>query len=395
MADGYRWVLQLIDRCYDAATNDDKWQPLLDDIRQFLDGHAATLLFTDAALKPIDSFFGANVSPESITDYQAYFHSIDIRMQRAVPAALNTIVTDRDLVDEDIVNHHEFYQDFLRPIGHRYLVSAILDLQDGSYAFCSCHRGLKQDHAETDILERAGLILPHIRRSLQLRSRMSIVDAKGQAAFEVLDGLGQAVFFIDRQGRIVWQNALADHLLRQQDGLTITDGELRTLSTTASTALQNLIKSALAVLGEPRARPGGMMTVPRPSLKRPYQVLVTPLAQHPMSNIQTQLGQRRSAATIFIMDLDKQSVPRADMLRTLYHLTPAEARLATALGSGISIKAYADNTKLSIHYVRWLLKQVEAKTDTRRLTDLISLLARQTALFSAMADDHKENEKID
>lgn len=389
MVNDYRWVLRLIDTCYGAASNDDLWPAFLQDLRQFLDAHGMTLFFTDGQLRPVDQFFGDNISPESIADYQAHYHSVDIRMHRSIPAALNTIAADLDLVDESIINGHEFYQDFLRPIGHRYIVTAVLDLEDGDYAFCSGHRGLKQDHADGDILDKARLMMPHIRRSLQLRRRLSAVNAQSQAAFDVLDGLGQAIFLIDAAGQILWQNAWASQLIAQEDGLLTTDGELRALSTNASAELQQLIKSAVSISRHPKTRPGGMMIVPRPSLKRAYQVLVTPLARAPELNMASQqLGVSPSAA-IFIMDLEQKPVPRTDMLRTLYNLTPAEARLATALGSGISVKAYAERAKLSVHYVRWLLKQVEAKTETRRMTDLIQLLARQTDFFGALIDSIK------
>ncbi|MDH3662239.1 MAG: hypothetical protein OEU92_19795 [Alphaproteobacteria bacterium] len=393
MTDDYRWVLKLIDRCYGAATDDDHWPAFLKDLRQLLDGHGTTLLFTDAKMRPIDRFFSDNVSPESIADYQAHFHSVDIRMQRTVPDALNSIVTDRDLVDEAIVNGHEFYQDFLRPIGHRYIVAGAMDLEDGSYAFCSTHRGLDQEHADSGILEKAALIMPHIRRSLQLRRRFSTINARGQAALELLDGFAQAVYLIDSEGRIIWQNAWADRLLDQQDGLITNDGELRALSVAASAELQQHIKSAISVSKRPHTRAGGMMTVPRPSLKRSYQLLITPLAQSEELNLASRQLNVSPSAAIFVTDLEQKPVPRTEMLRTLYNLTPAEARLATALGSGVSIKNYAEQAKLSIHYVRWLLKQVEAKTDTRRMTDLIRLLARQTGFFSAIAENGKERNK--
>ena len=85
MTKDYRWVLQLVDRCYGAATDDDHWPELLKDIRQFLGGRSTTLFFTDAQLRPIDRFFGDNVSPESIASYRDAFPQVDISMQRAVP----------------------------------------------------------------------------------------------------------------------------------------------------------------------------------------------------------------------------------------------------------------------------------------------------------------------
>jgi DNA-binding CsgD family transcriptional regulator len=387
------WVFELIDRCYSAATNDEEWPSLLGNINTFLDGHGATLFFTDAQLRPIDRFFGDNVSPESISDYQAYFHKIDIRMHRAGPGALNSIVTDTDLVDEDIVQKHEFYQDFLRPIGHRFVVSAMMDLGDGSAAFLSSHRGLDQDHADSEILDRANLLLPHLRRGLQLRRRLFQANGQGQAALELLYSLGQALFLIDSEGRIIWQNASADRLLQQQDGLSTSEGELRASAAAANSGLQRLIRSAITALGQPRKRPGGMMTIPRLSMKRSYHVLVTPLSASAEPILSPQSTSAPSAA-VFIMDLERNPVPPVMVLRSLYNLTPAEGRLAMAIGSGESLKAYAERNELSIHYVRWLLKQVEAKTETRRLADLIRLLASQANLFVPPASNEKENKKF-
>lgn len=389
MADDYRWVLQLIDRCYGTAVDDTHWPSLLKDINRFLEGEGLTLFFTDAELKPIDQFFSDNITPESIANYQAHFHTVDIRMQRAIPGALDSIVTDRDLVDEAIVSGHEFYQDFLRPVGHRYIVSAVMSLDDGGYAFCSSHRGLKQDHAESGVIEKAQLLIPHLRRSLHLRRRLMTERAQNQATLDLLDGLGQAVFLVTSNGRILWQNGCADHLIRQQDGLITSDGELRALSATAASELQGLIVSAVEAPNKPQAKPGGMMTIPRPSLKRSYQVLVTPLPNAPEMDIASRQLQIVPSAAIFIMDLERKPVPSTELLRRLYHLTPAEARLATALGSGDTVKAYAEKTQLSVHYVRWLLKQVEAKTDTRRIADLIQLLARQSGFFGAVIDSDK------
>lgn len=387
MADYYSSVLDLIERFYGTATDDGLWQELLHDLRHHLDGEAATLFFTDKQLKPVGSFFGDNVSSDSVSSYQRHFHKVDIRMHRAVALGSNRIVTDGDLVDPEIVRTHEFYQDFLRPIGHRYIVSAMLDLGDGTFAFCSCHRGLKQDHAEQETLDKAKIILPHLHRSLQLRRRLRDVRAAGQAAFEVLNRLGHAVFLIEPQGRVIWQNALADLLLRQQDGLVSTDGELHAKMPNANTELQRLIKSAIDVVSKPTQKPGGMMTIDRPSLKRDYQVLVSPLPGTPALNMAGDALGGHPAAAVFVMDPEQTPLAKSQVLAKLYNLTPAEARLATALASGMSTKQYAERTELSIHYVRWLLKQIEAKTDTRRIVDLIRLLANQTGFFGMASKD--------
>ena len=387
----YSWILNFIERCYASSLEDNLWPQILGDFRQSLDCAGATLFFTDRDLKPIDAFLADHVSNEAIAAYQSHYRSLDIRMQRAVPGFLNKIVTDRDLVDEEIVRRHEFYQDFLRPAGHRYVASAMIDLEDGAFAFCSAHRGLDQPHIESDGLEIAALILPHIKRAMQLGRRLTTVTSAGQAALDVLDRLSQAVFFIAGDGRIAWQNGRAGRLLDQRDGFVVSDGELRTLSPVANTDLQRLTSSALQAISHPAERPGGMMAVARPSLKRAYQILIAPL---PMTgSLCREAGKLvpGSYAAIFVVDPEDNLAPSTEVLSTFYSLTPAEARFAKALASGCTLKAYAERHRLSIHYVRWLLKQIESKTDTRRIGELTRLLVRQHGLFDAVLRNIKEN----
>jgi len=65
-----------------------------------------------------------------------------------------------------------------------------------------------------------------------------------------------------------------------------------------------------------------------------------------------------------------------EILADRLNLAPEEAKFAAALASGLSIKEYAEQAERSIHYVRWLLKQVQARTNTRRTAELIVLLNR-------------------
>ena len=207
-------------------------------------------------------------------------------------------------------------------------------------------------------LDLASLLIPHLQRGLQLRRRLVEVRATEHAALEVLDRLSYAVFLIDRQGRVVWQNATGDDLLKQNDGLMTADAELRTEAPKTTNELAALIKSAIEAIDNPGDAPGGLMTIARPSLARAYQILVTPLPKAPALSMTTSTFDRIPVAAVFVTDPEINSAPRAQVIAKLYHLTPAEAKLATALASGMSIKLYAEKEQRSVHYVR-----VAAKAD--------------------------------
>jgi DNA-binding NarL/FixJ family response regulator len=55
-------------------------------------------------------------------------------------------------------------------------------------------------------------------------------------------------------------------------------------------------------------------------------------------------------------------------------LTPTERRLTTALFRGQSVVAYAKETGISIHTVRWYVKNIHQKTGVKCQTELFRLL---------------------
>ena len=61
-------------------------------------------------------------------------------------------------------------------------------------------------------------------------------------------------------------------------------------------------------------------------------------------------------------------------LRRQYGLTPAETTLALAVAGGAALRDYAEERGVTVGTVRFQMKQVLAKTDCRRQTDLVRLI---------------------
>lgn len=83
---------------------------------------------------------------------------------------------------------------------------------------------------------------------------------------------------------------------------------------------------------------------------------------------------------LVMVDLRQRPRPSAAVLQRLFDLTPAEARLAVALGSGLTLQEVSDETGLSNATLRSQLSSTFHKTGTRRQPELIALLARVAIL---------------
>jgi DNA-binding CsgD family transcriptional regulator len=69
------------------------------------------------------------------------------------------------------------------------------------------------------------------------------------------------------------------------------------------------------------------------------------------------------------------AAPMSGMLSGLFDLTPAEARVASGIVSGITVRELAKNASVSRETIRSQLKVILAKTGTRRQIDLARLLS--------------------
>ncbi len=92
----------------------------------------------------------------------------------------------------------------------------------------------------------------------------------------------------------------------------------------------------------------------------------------------TKLGSNTNGQQALLMVIDSgQDQPlTADILNSLYGLTPKESALAEAINSGIKLEDYALNNKIKITTVKTHLNAIFRKTGTNRQVDLVRLLSR-------------------
>jgi DNA-binding CsgD family transcriptional regulator len=82
------------------------------------------------------------------------------------------------------------------------------------------------------------------------------------------------------------------------------------------------------------------------------------------------------ASLLILVDLSIRPHPHIDTLRRAFGLTRREARVASALATGLQLREIAALHGLGMGTVRSQLKSVFVKTGTNRQPELVALLAR-------------------
>jgi DNA-binding CsgD family transcriptional regulator len=174
---------------------------------------------------------------------------------------------------------------------------------------------------------------------------------------------------LDRRGRVLQTNNKARRYLGSHFNIKRRGGAPEgTINDKIQVALRKALESSskvVPVLGEhivvPRA-------TSRPLLLR--NVLLPGLPETANEQL----------TAIIVLDLEECPVPDENLLRDLFLLTPAEARLAKRLSCGEGLDSIARDLGVTRGTLRAQLKALFWKTGTRRQGELIALLAHLSRL---------------
>ena len=195
----------------------------------------------------------------------------------------------------------------------------------------------------------------------------------------MLEAFRACAVVIDARNRIVATNRLAGQLLRTGRLFALDrSGALHAAAPTQITRLGNAIASARNSAGGGASAP---LKLASAATGRDYLVWVVPLAPQAdqsqgreTSNRFELLGVEATSAAVLLLACDLHEatgIPHESMM-TSFGLTPAEARLSSALVAGRSLADYAREVGLSRNTARNQLATIFEKTGTRRQAELVA-----------------------
>lgn len=258
-------------------------------------------------------------------------------------------------------------QEFFRRHRTGAFVGARLSHEGAGRIFLSVDRLKHEGDFSHDELGLVGLLAGHIDRALQIS--VALEDQAAASGIRSLEAVGKAAIGVGRGLAVVAINARAEAMLGA--GIEIRAGRLATTDPSRQRAFERLVARASGEI-EAGREPPGAIALPRPQ-GRP---LVARAAPYLSASAEVLRGMR---AIVLLTDLDSvPPTPSETLLRDVFGLTRAEARLAAGLGTGATLEDCATNYGVSLHTVRNQLAAVFAKMGVRRQTDLV-LLAGQLA----------------
>jgi hypothetical protein len=351
--------IELIDRIYEAAFVPDLWPDVLDSLAS-LSESAAAALFVFADGQPTRGR-AVESQRELLAEFlvsDTYQFSTGVRRMCSVQPA-SFLDVDGFLTPEEIQN--DPMRIYFRSIGIGAHLCTAIPMPSGELAIYVLQKRLHEGRHDPAKINLLDTLRPHLARASLMAARLKLEEAKGTVAAMAAMGLPAAIF--SANGHVVTTNSLLDDM--PTIFLPIAFGGMAIGDANANELFQLAIKEMHSE-STPAVR---SIPVAADRERMPMIIHVIPL--------------RRSAHDIFsgsdiLIAANAVSasalVPDPNILSGLFDLTPAEARLATALTTGLSLRAAASEQGIQFSSGRTYLEKIFAKTGTHQQSELVALL---------------------
>lgn len=349
----------LVDRIYEAGAMPDLWPNVLEELGK-VGSVSGTLLFAvrDGAVHWTSS---PGLHEMSKGYFEAGYPGRDDRTARLLAYDHPGFVTDLDVFTREDWEADPIRREYFVPRGFGWGVATGIKIPTGDLLIFHGERRLEDGPVEREVVARLDLLRPHLARAALMSARIAFERAQGAVAALEMVGIPAAV--LGARGAEIATNSLLEVL--SPDVVQSRPTRLCLANPRADLMLTQALEAVEAGYHEGPAR---SIAIPAHEGRPAMVAHVLPIRA---SARQVFTG---AAAVLLITPVTLRELPDFAVIQGLFDLTPAEARIARALGGGMTIGQIASTTGASAATVRNQVQAVFGKTGVHRQADLVGLL---------------------
>jgi DNA-binding CsgD family transcriptional regulator len=351
-------MTRLVDRIYECAFVPDLWPEILAKLTHLGGALSGWLCISNGSV-----LGWAASSEEARADLRPLMESGWItrsdRYNRQLRAKQTGFIPDRTLYSSlEEMQNDPAYRDMLYPRGMGWAAGTAMALPTGDEMLIALERAYDKGSPSSAEIATLNEVHPHLARASFVAARMQLERA--QVASQTLALLGIPALVFADNGKILAANQLIETLSgfiawRTKDQIALMDaGADALLRDAIATADQDDTPN---VRSFPVRHAGAAMIA--------HVVPIRGSARDIFS---------RCAAMLMLTPVTRPEAPPIELIRSLFDLTPAEARVARGLAAGQTVKIIAADSGTSANTVRTHVNAVLTKTGYSRQSDVVALL---------------------
>ena len=304
--------------------------------------------------------------PEALRAYLAHYYKVDPLLQSAAAARpVGTILLCHEYVSPDVAARNESYQDYLIPLGGRYMGGWCLENNEATLAALTMQA--RDAPFERKKVARWGSMSLHARQAVSLSLQLAERLSQGAMLRQAIENAGIICVMVDQDSKLMDCSTAAASLLARGGALKVSfAGRLAAASGTATKRLRQLV--ALAATGGG----GGVMRLTNPACDNFCMIQVVPGGV----SRDNPFGPRYAGCALVFVRQPSGSRPLdIQQIRVALDCTQAEAEVAAALVSGHSPTRISTDREVTVSTVRTQIRSLLTLAGLNRIPELVALLA--------------------
>lgn len=380
-------LLVLTNQVYEAASGALGWADVGRSLLKAFDAPTGTIMLGGPAGVTGNVLFRGDLPLDAVSAYNAHFREVDLWTTRAAAAAMSgahargpKVWTSGTLVPDAEFLRSEFYGDFGRPLGLRYVVGTVIPIDSTRMMPIGLHRPEGARPFERAHLAMLTHLVPHLRRSIQVSELTRPKAGMAASGLAALDALENGLLVVDADLRILVSNAAAEAMARPGGVLRVRRTRTAEPQATFVGAIHRADEAGLAALTRATAiagASGGAIALRDADGVPRVAAVVAPLPGRLLDGSGEPGRRIEGQALVLLRALREKLEPvRLDLLCDLFGLTRAEGEVARALMGGATKEAVAAQRHSKETTVRTQVRAILAKTGALNLRDLERMIAR-------------------
>lgn len=372
----------LIRSVYDAALDASRWQEFLARFAAEFSSQTTMIFgqdFSDGSVEVTGGMTSLaahhGVDEESMASFAAYYCRTNVWTQDERMHHEGCIVNGSKFYPDKHLPRTEWHCDWLRPLDLFYTLAAVVEKRRHRSFNVTAVRSKRCGPYTADEELRLQSLVPHLQTAFALHRRLHRAEALAHASLSVMESLPMGVVLLGEGACLLHANGRA-HSLAQSSGL-LRIHERDGLHATQHADDQRLQAAMRAVVSTPTGAPmhAGTGMRLRSLTGSELHVMVAPLPHW------SEPFGAHACGAVFISNPASALQSLEGVLRSLYGLTPAEARLAQGLVNGLSLQEYSEQQSVSIHTVRSQFRTIATKAGVGRQTDFVRAVLTGPAML--------------
>ena len=356
---------ELVDRIYECGFVPENWPAVLRDISRISDSAGASLFVTDPSIRAWTASARAREFTERFVGEGWYWRGRLMKRVHETPHC--GWVRDADLLAQADLDDEPIYRGIWGSVGVGHGVATTFALPHDESLAIVMPRLIAKGPATSTEIDRLDQLRPHLGRAALIGARLRLERAR--AAGDALAALGLAALVLNADGKVLAANAQIEAAgaavyWRSGDRVTLKD------------------RKADRILAEAILR----MRLPGDEGVRSFPVRDEATGAVSVGHV---IPVRLSARDIFASDVaifvlapvGAPKAPPAELMRSLFDLTPSEARVAHGLARGKTVDELAGEASVSSNTVRVQVRGVLEKTGYSRQADVVAMMATVGAIL--------------